>query len=259
MSSEPAARCPKCGFAYAWDGNCCRHCKHGVEDDLLSRYLSLEELQEVLLRMGPADDELVVTTFWRYLPSYNYLWSAGYVLGAAGLVCYHRPHLAERILVRPIGYLFDLGAQRAEHVLCWADSRLPDRLDALEAQSESIMDTPRAILADFAWFHPWPFNPNACLASLFRDLVRASGDDAEGFEWLKANLPRYRDFIQSVLDRFRTEREQRAAREQRVSRKAPERGTSPGACMVCGEPLGFWARVLGRVRHRRCESDPSAR
>jgi hypothetical protein len=166
------------------------------------KFVSLEELQEVLARSEPAPDALIADMFERFLPSYSLLWSAGYLLGAAGLVCYHRPHLAERVLVRPIGCLFVLGARRAEHILCWFDSALQDCLKDTEAASESILDAPRTPMEGFQWFRPWPFNSNVCLDTLVRDLVKSSGADAEGFEWLRANLPRRRDFIQGELDRL---------------------------------------------------------
>jgi hypothetical protein len=31
MSNVQSAGCPRCGFSYGWDGNQCRHCKHGVK------------------------------------------------------------------------------------------------------------------------------------------------------------------------------------------------------------------------------------
>jgi hypothetical protein len=167
---------------------------------LQNKFVTLGELQEILARTEPVGDEVIIDMFGRFLPSYSLLWSAGYLLGAAGLVCYHRPHLAERILVRPIECLFVLGARRAEHVLCWVNPRLQDRLDVAEAGSESILAAPRTAIEGFRWFRPWPFNGNVCLDTLFRDLVKASGADAEGFEWLKANLPLRRDFIQGILD-----------------------------------------------------------
>ena len=206
MTGVQTSPCPKCGFPYAWDGNRCRYCHHAVDGGSQGSFVSLEEFQEVLRRPEPAKDEIVVDTFWRYLPSYSALWSAGFVLGAAGLVCYYRPHLAERILVRPTGYLFDFGARTADHVLCWADSRLQDRLDALASCSESILDAPCRVLNGFAWFHAWPYNPNVCLATLLRNMVEASGTTGEGVEWLKMNLPQHRDLIQAVLDWFTRER-----------------------------------------------------
>jgi hypothetical protein len=169
------------------------------------KFASFNELQEVLARPVPASDELVADIFGRFLPSFSLLWSAGYLLGAAGLVCYHRPHLAERVLFRPIECLFYLGARRADHILCWVDSRLPECIDAAETGSESILDAPRSTFNDFGWFRPWPFNPNVCLNTLFRNMVTASGADAEGFEWLKNNLPRHREFIQTALDQLMSE------------------------------------------------------
>jgi hypothetical protein len=175
------------------------------------KFVSFDELQQVLTRPEPALDELVADTFGRFMPSYSLLWSAGYLLGAAGLVCYHRPHLAERVLFRPIECLFCLGARRVDHILCWVDSRLLDRLEASNAGSESILDAPWTTIEDFDWFSPWPFNPDVCLDTLFRNMVTGSGADAEGFEWLKSNLPKHREFIQRVLDRLMRESEEQCA------------------------------------------------
>jgi hypothetical protein len=173
-----------------------------MEVSLQSRIVSLEEIQEVLYRPDPAPDEIVVNLFSRCQPSYSVLWSAGYVLGAAGFVCHLRPHLVGQILVRPLGALFTLGARSADHVLCWADPLLEARLAALADCTESIMETPRAYLVGFTWFHPMGLNPNALLKTLLKNMVEASGPEAEGVEWLRANLPRHRQLIQAILDRM---------------------------------------------------------
>jgi len=200
MPNAQTAVCPKCGFSYGWDGNRCRHCKLGVEDSSQDKFVSLAELQEVLSRPEPAPDELVADVFGRFRPCYSVLWSAGFALGAAGLVCHLRPQLARQVLVRPIEVLFDLGARSADHVLCWADSLLEVRREALADCTESIVDPPRALLAGFTWFHPTGMNPNVCLKALFEDMMRASGPEGVGVEWLKANLPQYREVIQTILD-----------------------------------------------------------
>src|SRR5262249_11208367 len=188
MSNAQTAVCPKCGFSSGWDGNRCRHCQHGVEDSSQGKFVSLEELQEVLFRPQPAPDERIVDVFGRFQPSYSVLWSAGYVLGAAGLVCHLRPHLARQVLVRPIEALFDLGARSADHVLCWVDSLLEARRATLSDCTESILDPPRALLVGFTWFHPAGMNPNACLRSLLDNMVKASGPEGEGVAWLRVNL-----------------------------------------------------------------------
>ena len=69
MSSAQIAACPKCGFSYGWDGNRCRHCKHGSEDESQDTFVSLDKVREVLARS--AADELVVNTFGRCWPSPN--------------------------------------------------------------------------------------------------------------------------------------------------------------------------------------------
>jgi hypothetical protein len=45
-------------------------------------------------------------------------------------------------------------------------------------------------------------NPNVCLKALFEDMMIASGPEGEGVEWFKANLPQYREDIQTILDRL---------------------------------------------------------
>lgn len=261
MSSVQRAPCPRCGFPFAWDGNRCRKCHHGVEASSQGGFVPLEHLQEVLRRSELAADELVVDMFWRFLPSYSALSSAGYVLGAAGLVCSYRPHLAEQVLVRPTGYLFDLGARTADHVLCWVDSLLEARRAALSDCAESILDPPDLFLVGFTWFHPTGMNPNACLKTLLGDMVEASGPNGEGVEWLKTNLPQYRHLLQDVLDWFTREwnelheRHRREQEQQRAEAETREQRKTQGLCMRCGTPLDIWSRLFARDRHRACRSD----
>jgi hypothetical protein len=44
MSNVQTAGCPRCGFSYGWDGNQCRHCKHGVKGAFHGEFVvSLED------------------------------------------------------------------------------------------------------------------------------------------------------------------------------------------------------------------------
>src|SRR5262249_37211572 len=144
-------------------------------------FATLEELQEAVYRPGPdPDDARVVDVFERYLPSYSVLWSAGYILGSAGFVCAHRPHLAERVLGRPIEYLFHLGARTVDDVLAWADPLLEYRLEAAGAEAKSLLDGKGEGVEGLDWLGAVGFNAEAVAADLFRGVVAAAGRDAEG-------------------------------------------------------------------------------
>jgi hypothetical protein len=61
------------------------------------KFASFDELQNVLARPEPAPDELVADAFGRFLPSYSFLWSAGYLLPlrrASGLAFFLWSHHA---------------------------------------------------------------------------------------------------------------------------------------------------------------------
>src|SRR3954451_12521980 len=171
-------------------------------------FATLEELQEAVYRPGPADDDpRIVDVFERYLPSYSVLWAAGYILGAAGFVCAHRPHLAERVLGRPVAYFFGLGARAADDVLAWADPLLEYRLES--AGAKGLLDGPGEGVEGLDWLGATGFGAEAVVADLFHGVVVASGRDGEGLDWLRANLSEHRAFIGEVLGRLTREQEER--------------------------------------------------
>lgn len=168
--------CPKCGFAYAWDGTVCGHCQSP------SYFLSLVDLKEMVVQSKMDDDDSVIEAYRRFFPSCSALWSAGYRLGAAGFICHRHPHLAARVLPLNVEMVWYLGFRQAIDLVGWAVPQLQTRLENhLAVQFEGSEPSLAEIIV--------------------ANIVEAA--EMHGVRWLIDNLPRHVDVIQSELDRVR--------------------------------------------------------
>lgn len=86
------------------------------------RYIPAADVKR--LALSGADDAAVADAFDHLLTSLNLEAAARNYLAVAGFVCHYRPHLAGRLLRRPIDCLVQLGVERPEQAFGFVQDAL---------------------------------------------------------------------------------------------------------------------------------------